>query len=373
MTTTPASPNASLSSSKFTPPKKLRSPLSQFIQPPIHDSPAFEKCRHNEAQSKTADTEAVIKPTPSSALSVDVAQNLKEECMASQKLIRSHQEQLKVLQRIQKESFEFVTKHFMSVQEELAHHFDELQKQYQRFEDQHRHLDTLFQENENKNEERNAAANHHSTCDFLAGEKERATKRTKLEIIDENVAPKLAQAWDLSRCGQFGTILARGRTVQTTAPGWNIVIGSNPCHRFSVKFVLPKSKGLNAIAIGFTHTPEIWELPVKKPNTALMFNETGWYLNVRKGTLCSPEHDDHPFGPKGIWKSGDIVTCVYDDDAGTIRFMRNKDMVDLGIAFHHIPKAKAGDRMYPTLISYDRGLEMTFWDPVIDSIVGCMY
>ncbi|CAK4638922.1 hypothetical protein LEN26_005696 [Aphanomyces euteiches] len=157
--------------------------------------------------------------------------------------------------------------------------------------------------------------------------------------------------WDVARCGQFATISNEGRVVKTTGNGWNVVIGREPADRFSVKISFPTTKQKNSVAIGFTQETAFWKVPVQNPHSIFMFNEHGWFLNVRRGALCSKlGHDNDPYCAP--FKTGDVLTVVLDRAANSISFYKNRK--HMGIAYTNVLETD----LFPAMATYDRGLKI---------------
>ncbi|RHY34214.1 hypothetical protein DYB32_001882 [Aphanomyces invadans] len=174
----------------------------------------------------------------------------------------------------------------------------------------------------------------------------------------KNIKPPAASSsppplrWDPSRVGIHATVSSRGCRLKTIRSAWNVAMGNVKVSSFCVKVELNKSKARNAIAIGFIKEPKFWEVP-NGDESVFVFNYSGWYLNVRKGTLCSLQgHDDAPFGTP--FKSGDILMTILDHTSKTVSFVHNGS--HLGIAYSNVDD----DVLFPAVISYDAKIELTF-------------
>ncbi|KAF0690061.1 Aste57867_18534 [Aphanomyces stellatus] len=160
--------------------------------------------------------------------------------------------------------------------------------------------------------------------------------------------------WQVERAGQHAVVTRKGATIRTKGAAWNVAMGNILVDRFSVKIGLPKTKQRNAIAIGFIKEPNFWEVP-HASGAVFVFNYSGWYMNVRKGSLCSIQgHDDAPFAKP--FKHGDVLTVIFDKLAHTISFSQNGD--DLGVAFEYVDPSVHG--FFPAVISYDSNVHVSF-------------
>ncbi|OQR93709.1 hypothetical protein ACHHYP_02333 [Achlya hypogyna] len=289
---------------------------------------------------------------------------MQQECVASKQAIRAQQKKLADIERAQQLALEAITAHFATTQRQLNQQRDELEKQFARCDERHNELNDILPAVTPKKRPAPLASIVTSSAKLARkGQAKRAKAEAAPIVLPVNEFAHVQHtdcAWDLGRCGQFGMIRNMARTVTTTESGWNVVVATSTARRFSVLVTLPKNKMHNTIAIGFTHEPEFWRDPIDNP-PVFYFNHTGWYVNVRKGSLCSRDHDDSPFVSK--LKSGDVLTCIWDADAGTIRFLRND--LDLGVAFKGIFGAHDW-QLYPALISYDKNIEITLLHPTPD-------
>ncbi|RQM25627.1 hypothetical protein B5M09_000660 [Aphanomyces astaci] len=159
--------------------------------------------------------------------------------------------------------------------------------------------------------------------------------------------------WDPARVGIHATVSGRGGArLKTTRLGWNVAMGSVKVSSFCVRVNLPKSKHRNAIAIGFIKEPKFWEVP-HGAESVFVFNYSGWYINVRKGSLCSLQgHDDTPFASP--FKDGDTLEVMLDHSSKTLSFVHNG--THLGIAYSNVDDTE----LFPALISYDARVQLTF-------------
>ncbi|CAK4074443.1 unnamed protein product [Aphanomyces euteiches] len=183
---------------------------------------------------------------------------------------------------------------------------------------------------------------------------EKPLEEVLAEISGEVVEPPIQQRlfWDPERVGQYASVSNNGMTMKTRGPAWNVAMGNITVDCFAVKIGFPKTKYRNAIAIGFIKEPSFWEVQ-HESSAVFVFNYSGWYMNVRKGSLCSLQgHDDAPFVHP--LKHGDILTVILDKTSKTISFLQND--THLGVAFKDIED----EALFPAIISYDANVEMTF-------------
>ncbi|OQR93712.1 hypothetical protein ACHHYP_02334 [Achlya hypogyna] len=284
----------------------------------------------------------------------------KREITAGQKCIREHQHKLATLQKAQQHRFDLLTENFHEMQGLLEQQMTVLGNQHSRLEAQNQHIETLLERSGSqlhtpKNTAPTPPLKSPKKRSSVATQPKKArevkAKRAKVEM--DCTPPDLVDiCWDPARCGQLSSIAVGGRQVTTTGNGWNVVVADAVIDAFEVQLVFPKTKATNTIAIGFTAEPEFWREPTPKMQI-FDFWKSGWYINVRRGTLCSRYgHDDASFASS--FKSGDTLTVVFDRTLKTIRFLRNGS--PLGIAYSDIEVSE----LYPALVSYDRGVGVNF-------------
>ncbi|OQR94919.1 hypothetical protein THRCLA_22201 [Thraustotheca clavata] len=284
---------------------------------------------------------------------VQALQDLKKEIEEGQRVIRVHQRQLVEMQELQVQQFKALEDNLVQMQQLFQQQIKTLNQQYERLEAQNEHLDAVLAAKYNLSTPKGTK----STMSLFKSPRKRVlptrstrTKQIKQEILSDDDEKSVPTLWDASRAGQFTSITDNGRTVLTNGYGWNVVIAEDMIETFDVHLHFPKSKYTNTIAIGFTCEPEFYHEPT--PDMQVFdFWKSGYYINVRRGTLCSRDgHDNASFGP--AFKSGDILTVVFDRTMKTIRFLRNGN--HLGIAYSDIHESQ----LYPALVSYDRGVKI---------------
>ncbi|KAF0698005.1 Aste57867_11336 [Aphanomyces stellatus] len=159
--------------------------------------------------------------------------------------------------------------------------------------------------------------------------------------------------WDVARCGHFNTISNDGRIMVTDKHGWNVVLGSEPADRFSVLVKFPSSKQKNSVAIGLTSDTSLCRLSREEAQQPFGFNERGWFLNVQLGKLCSKAgHDNARYTQR--FHTGDRLTVELDPATRRMSFYKNGK--HLGVAYTDVHETK----MYPVVISYDKGVKVSF-------------
>ncbi|EQC40794.1 hypothetical protein SDRG_01864 [Saprolegnia diclina VS20] len=350
------------------PPVIPRFAVSAHLQLPKEELPAIAPSS-SAAPSPKAELSTITTPVVADASAPDddddtleMLKALRQDYATSKLHIRAQKKKLADLQRSQQLALEAMTTHFAMVTRQLDAQRDELDKQYSRISQRQTALDALVSRRQPVSTKRASPA------PVVPKRKLCQHKRVKTEdatlVLPVHESPHVAHtdvAWDLGRCGPLSMIRNHRRTVTMTEAGWNVVIGASVARRFSVLVTLPKNKYHNTVAIGLTHEPDFWQDPIDNTAPVFFFNHTGWYLNVRRGSLCSRDHDDAPFAAK--LKSGDVVTCIWDADAGSIRFLRNE--LDLGVAFEGV-FGSYDWQLYPALISYDKNVEVTLLYPTHD-------
>ncbi|OQR94916.1 hypothetical protein THRCLA_08065 [Thraustotheca clavata] len=286
---------------------------------------------------------------------VEMIKSIRQECIASKKTIRNHQKDLVNIQQAQQASMDQLIKQFDHVHQLIERQQEELNKQYTMLDKRQNSIDTLLPTISNGSIKKRVVGTSSKQVNKRLKAEDPITLVPKDKFIE---IPHTKFQWDLDRCGPYAFIRNNAHSIYTTQAGWNVVVGTCTAKRFAVQITLPKNKYVNTIAIGFTHEPNFWRDPINKHPKVFFFNHTGWYMNIRKGTLCSRDHDDSPFASK--LKSGDVLSSIWDDVHGTIRFLRND--IDMGVAFkgifnHH------NWQLYPAIVSYDKNIEITILDP----------
>ncbi|KDO28198.1 hypothetical protein SPRG_06247 [Saprolegnia parasitica CBS 223.65] len=333
--------------------------VSAHLQLPNEESPAVATPSSAAPEAELSTPMLPADAPDDGDETLEMLKTLRQDYATSKLHIRAQQKKLADLQRSQHLALEAMTSHFAMVTRQLDAQRNELDKQFVRISQRQTALDALLSRRQPLAAKRAAPAQKRKLFHHKRIKAEEATI-----VLPVHESPHVAHTdvtWDLGRCGPLSMIRNHRRTVTMTAAGWNVVIGASVTRRFSVLVTLPKNKHHNTVAIGLTHEPDFWQDPITNTAPVFFFNHTGWYLNVRKGSLCSRDHDDAPFASK--IKSGDVITCVWDADAGSIRFLRNE--LDLGVAFEGIFGSHDW-QLYPALISYDKNIEVTLLHPTTD-------